>query len=177
MGVAQRVKSSRGHPCGNSPNRQKRNLLRPTLIFGIRLAGLLALVAVVIVAQVIGQGSIVGNVVTLAIAALGFAGLRILNRIGRVGWDEAILFAVETFLSRRHQAGTVTVSDSGIQVTPPDTLDEIDLIRIKERLADRLRRLLPGERLTYATHVGACGIEIKKSARPRLALALRSPLQ
>ncbi|HLE01306.1 MAG TPA: hypothetical protein VJB59_13670 [Bdellovibrionota bacterium] len=140
----------------------KKTLLRPALIFGVPFSGLLGLAVAVSVVQFLGQGSFAANMATLAVAVFGYAALRILARIGRTGWDESILFGIELVLRRPQQVVRAELLDSGISVVPPDTLDQIDLIRCKEELCVRLRRLKPRERYTLFTAIGADGAAIQE---------------
>ncbi|OFZ56273.1 MAG: hypothetical protein A2428_15540 [Bdellovibrionales bacterium RIFOXYC1_FULL_54_43] len=140
----------------------KKTLLRPALIFGVPFSGLLGLAVAVSAVQLLGQGSFGANLMTLGVAVVGYAALRILSRIGRTGWDESILFAIELTLKRSQDMDRAELVASGIAVVPPDTLDQIDLVRCKEDLSLRLRRLMPKERYTVFTSIGSDGTEIQE---------------
>lgn len=132
------------------------NLLRQPLVLGVSMTGLLALVFLVSLSQLLLPASPLSNGICLALAASGYAGLSLLARYGKTGWEESLLFRVEKLLSRSAGASWSSTSSS-IEVVAPDTLDENALLFQKQIVEDRLRELRPGDSLNLAFRMSGDG--------------------
>jgi hypothetical protein len=130
----------------------QKNLLRPPLVFGVPASSMFLIILCVVVIQFIGHGTKAANLVSGGMGFTAYIVCRVLARYGRVGWDEAILFGFELLMQRiQRQDGVRRFSErlDPICIVPPDTLDEVDLIREKEALLPKLKSVEPGERLTF----------------------------
>ncbi len=128
----------------------QKNVLRPTLIFGIPFAALLLLALAVMAVQLVGGGSVAANIVSVVAGVFGFGALRLLARFGKTGWDESLVFALEWLLARRRTGSWNPGPSQRLSVTPFDTLDERDLIQGKEEISAPIQDLKPGERLCFS---------------------------
>ena len=142
-----------------------RNLLRAPLVMGVPLGGMLALSGVVLTLSTISGTSLVGNIAALLVGALGYAGLRLLERWALNGWEQTPLWWLEKVLLRKSSsASVVSIQAHSAQVYAPDTLDEIDLIRAKDEFTPSLKALRAGERLSLLAKLTPHGTQLFKLA-------------
>ena len=134
-----------------------RNLLRRPLVLGVPFAGLLAVAFVVIAVQAIFGGSQFGNVAAVAVGVIGYLGLRIFSRFASCGWDETLIYWLERVLERKKESGSYETESSSIQPLSSDTLDQSELLSVKQGIEDRLRALKRGQRFAVVCTYGQEG--------------------
>ena len=103
-----------------------RHLLRQPLIFGIPFIGLLILSFSTVLFQFLAQGDTLKSLIGLGVSAFSYVSLRIMTHFSKVGWDQTLLFWFERlFSSSKGTLGKVEETPTEIEVTPPDTLDDL----------------------------------------------------
>lgn len=149
-----------------------RNLLRPVLVMGVPLTGMILLSGVVLTVTTLSGTSFKGNLVALAIGVLGYAAMRGLQRFALTGWEQLPLWWIERTLSKKGETQTlISLRAAELTVQAPDTLAETDLIRAKEELASCLSGLRNGKRLTLMAKItpqGAQLFEVSKRGGEKL---------
>ncbi|MBI3534997.1 MAG: hypothetical protein HY072_05880, partial [Deltaproteobacteria bacterium] len=162
-----------------------RNLLRKPTVFGVPLLGLVALAFVVITIELFGNGTY-GNISAIAIGAIGYVVLRIFHRFSKPGWEEELAFPIEKFLllqnikktKKKNTLKNTSNTNQNISLTVPpapliqfypseeietlskDTLGEIDFIRAKEIVLERILALKPKESFCLLCDVSRHGTKL-----------------
>ncbi len=139
-----------------------RNLLRRPLVFGVPFFGMVLLAFVVLGIAMLFGSRVEGNLVAVGVGVIGYGVLRVFSRFAKLGWEESLIFPIERLAKAPPIPGSVAIVDSATEVVAPDTLDESDLIVVKEAVADRLRDLRPGVRLTLVCEKDQSGAAIRE---------------
>jgi hypothetical protein len=129
---------------------------------GVPVQGLVALAFGTLGLSVIAGQSLLGNGFVIGGAALGYGMLRAFAKFARTGWEEAMFFPLEQLFGPKHSNGQLAFRDSELETVPPDTLEESDLIAIKEQFSDRLKELKAGERATFICSVTSSGAKLQE---------------
>ena len=152
-----------------------RNLLRKPLVLGVPLHGLIPLAFAVMAVSAVFGNTQAGTTSAIVIATVGYGLLRVFSRFAKSGWEESLLFPIERWIQTKDSSGVLAVAPSTIEIIAPDTLDEADLLSVKDGLRERLMALKSGERMALAcsiTESGAKLSEISVSSQFRLNPAL-----
>ena len=119
--------------------------LKEPLVLGVSLIPLLLLVGAVSFLQTLGF------TVTACLAALlGYVGLRLHARLGRVGSEESVIYWIEKKVKARVQEPAKTRE---IQFVSPDTLDGDQALDLKAVLEDEFRAIRPDESAVIAIEI------------------------
>ena len=129
-----------------------RNLLKRPLVMGVPMPGLILLAAVVGAIEIFGgRNNKINDLIALGLGIVGYVGLRISVRFAKTGFEESAVFFIErlvTIFDRKVKTKTsFDFKESGIEIQPPDTCDERNLIEGKTALEKRLKQLKPKETL------------------------------
>ncbi|MGK5088285.1 DUF87 domain-containing protein [Bdellovibrionota bacterium FG-2] len=108
------------------------------------LPGLLLLTASVISIEILTQGALLGSLISMSFAVGGYVLLRCLARFAKPGWEEKLLFPLEQIMNRMKRA-IVHLEPECLEVLPPDTLDLLDLERLRKEVCSRIEELKPEE--------------------------------
>jgi hypothetical protein len=123
--------------------------LKEPLVLGVSLFPLLLLVGAVSFLQTIGL-----TIFACILAVLGYSGLRLHARLGRVGSEEAVLY----WLERKAKAPLASaLPTKRISFQSPDTLDEDQALDQKAGLEEELRRLRSKESVVISISVSPDG--------------------
>ena len=149
-----------------------RNLLRRPLLFGVPMFGLIGLASIVLCISVLFGTNRYGNLIAAIFAVFGYALLRVLSRFAKSGWEEQLIFWLESHISVKSANGKLTLAQSNVELSPPDSLDEVGLIHAKEDLLETVTTLKPEESLILLCQLnekGAVLSEVKIEGRFNLA--------
>ncbi|MBU6154136.1 MAG: hypothetical protein KGP28_07525 [Bdellovibrionales bacterium] len=144
-----------------------KNLLRVPLVMGVPFNGLLLLSFLVLCLMVLSSGSKVGNTITLGFGLGGFATLRICSRFMIPGWEDELFWRLgeslrKRFGKRAQSRAKVSFHDGPFALETQDLKDEIELIRGRETIRERLGRLKAGEDLVLQVSVHKDGARIHR---------------
>lgn len=151
-----------------------RNLLRRGLVLGVPLFGLVLLAFCTLLLSVFAGTNSRGNLLVLGFGGAGYLALRVVSRFSKTGWEEEWLYRLERSVKLKSADGVLKVTPSEIEVVSPDTLEQTDLIVLKDGIQDRISRIKPGERLTVLAELGEEGAvlsEVQTQGRSCMASA------
>ncbi|MBI2712580.1 MAG: DUF87 domain-containing protein [Bdellovibrio sp.] len=138
-----------------------RHLLRQPLIFGIPFVGLLILSFLTVFLQLLAHGETVRSLVGLGLSIILYGLLRVFSTYAKPGWDQAPLFYLERLFSNRWGLlGRVTEKPTELEVIPPDTLDDLDLMSSKQLLEEELKHLQTDQSLILECRVDEKGARL-----------------
>ena len=125
-----------------------RNLLREPLVLGVPLPGLVALSFATVGSTLLFGEWRYGPATSMAMAGLGYVGLRLAARFSKHGWEETLIFAVEKTIAKYRKnlpQPKVRFEAVPFTVEPPETMTESDLLYSKSRILDYVTALRPGQ--------------------------------
>lgn len=159
-----------------------RNLLKRPLVMGVPLPGLILLGAVVGGIETLGGGSgKLKDLVALAIALLGYIGLRISARFAKTGFEESIVFAFErmaTIFDRKKITNkSINLHPCGVEIQAPDTCDERELIQGKVVLEKRLKALGSKESLRLIFEFSNNGMSASRIASEESSVPFKTTVK
>jgi hypothetical protein len=156
-----------------------KNLLKRPLVMGVPGVGLLLLGGIVGCIQILGGGSGRGrDFISLGVLLLGYVGLRLMARFGKVGFEESLLFPLERLpglFSKKPFQGRVEPKHAELEIEPPDTLDELRLIQGKDRIERRLKQVKSKETLRLLFTAGERGMRAFELKAEPCDLPWRAP--
>lgn len=138
-----------------------RHLLRQPLIFGIPFVGLLVLSFLTVFLQLLAQGDTVRSLSGLGLSALSYGLMRLFSKFAKIGWDQSILFLLERLTAKsKGSPGKLQEKPTEIEVMPPDTMDDLDLMSSKQLLEEELKHLIADQSLVLKCAVNDEGAKL-----------------
>jgi hypothetical protein len=141
-----------------------RNLLRRPHVFGVPLFGLIALACFGLMMSIALSGFAYGDLIALGASLIAYLVLRIVNRFSKTGWQESMLWPVERRIRVKNPTGQLVLSDAVMEIAPPDTLDERELIAAKDALLERIVSLKEKERFTLVCEISQKGAQVLEAS-------------
>lgn len=125
-----------------------RNLLREPMVLGVPLPGLVALSFTTVGSTLLFGEWRYGPAASMAMAGLGYVGLRLAARFSKHGWEEALIFALEKAVAKHRKKlpqPEVTFQPAPFTIEPPETMTESDLLYSKSRVLDYVTAIRAGQ--------------------------------
>lgn len=153
-----------------------RNLLRPALVMGVPLTGMILLSSVVLTLTTLSGTNFKGNLFAFGVGLVGYAGLRVLQRFALTGWEQRLLWWIESAVAKKAASlSLIQISPSSYLVQAPDTLDQVELLRAKDEWANRLTALRAKRRLTLMAEITGQGARLMELQADPQAKLPRKP--